>query len=206
MKHNLLFLTVLFCIVFSTAYSQTITSDIDPEKKYYVGSSLWVAYGLFLDPSPEFYQLNAGYRIDEKNTVSVEAITWKYLNPLGIPYGPDYETVETRYPGAVQGIGAGLSYQRFLWKGLYGQVHSVAFRQNYLNDRDKKIQSGFQLFNTFRVGYHLEFFNHRLFIEPSIAATWFPIQTNFPESFQIEEDRWNKFFFGEPGLHFGINF
>ena len=107
-------------------------------------------------------------------------------------------------PGEVQSFGAGLTYQRFFWKGLYGQIHSTAFRQNYLDLEGEKIQSGFQLFNTLRLGYHFEFFNNWLFIEPSVCMTWWPVNTNLPDSFQTVEDKWNNFFLGEPGLHFGI--
>jgi hypothetical protein len=203
MKRLLLILLVVYS---SNSFSQRINSQVPEDKQYFIGSTLFVPFALFLDDSPQYYQLDFGYRINTKNTVAFEVITWKYPGPLGRPYGSDYESEETNFPGEVQAFGAGLSYQRFLWKGLYGQVHSTAFKQNYLELNGDKIQSGFQLFNTFRVGYHVEFFNNHLFIEPSIAMTWWPINTNLPESFQVEEDKWNKFFLGEPGLHFGVNF
>ena len=127
MKIKFVFLSLLTCLVLNTALSQ-INRDVESQRRYFVGSTLFVPYGLFLDPSPEYFQLNFGYRFDTKNTITLEAITWKYLNPLGIPYGPDYETEETRFPGAVQSYGLGLSYHRFIWKGIYGQVHSTAFK------------------------------------------------------------------------------
>ena len=194
----------VFCL--SNIFAQGITSGVPDDKKYYVGSSLWVLIAQAYNPSPEFYQLNLGYRLDAKNSIGIEFITWKYPQPLGIPYGRDYEAEKHNFPGEVQDFGAGVSYQRFLWKGLYGQAHIVAFKQNYLDLEDEIIQSGFQLFNTFRIGYHIEFFNNRAFIEPSVAMTWWPVNTNMPESFQVLEDKWNKFFIGEPGLHFGVNF
>jgi len=144
--------------------------------------------------------------LTEKNVISFEAITWKYSDPLGRPYGSDYDKERSNFPGHVKAYGAGLAYKRFLWKGAYTQVHATAFKQNYLDMDDKKIQSGFQLFTTLRLGYHFNLFNNRFFIEPSIACTSWPINTNLPESFQVEEDKWNKFFLFEPGLHFGINF
>lgn len=196
---------ILSLFIFSNVISQS-TSPVPDDKQYFIGSTLFVPFGWFVTPSPEYYQLNLGYRLDAKNTISIEAITWKYPAPLGIPYGSDYENEEHNFPGDVKAFGVGLAYQRFLWKGLYGQIHSTAMRQNYLSKESDKIQSGFQLFNTFRVGYHLEFFNNRLFIEPSVCATWWPINTNLPESFQLEEDKWNNYFLFEPGFHFGINF
>ncbi len=205
MKNKLFYFALLILLSLTTTFSQEY-HEVESNRKCFIGSSLFVPYGLFLEPSPEFFQLNFGYRIDAKNTISLEAITWKYLNPLGIPYGPDYESDETRFPGAIKSYGMGLAYQRFIWKGIYGQIHSIAFKQNFLSQEDEKIQSGFQLFNTLRFGYHFSIFKNRLFIEPSVAATWWPVNTNLPESFQIEEDQWNNYFLFEPGLHFGINF
>jgi len=205
MLKQLVSLVILLFVVFSTTYSQ-IENYIPGDKKYFIGSTLFVPYALIAFPETQYYQLNFGYRIDPQNTVTLEAITWKYAGPLGRQYGPNYENPDSDFPGTVQCIGAGLTYQRFFWKGIYGQVHSTAFRQNYLDKEDEKIQSGFQLFNTFRVGYHVKLFKNRVFIEPSVCATWWPINTNLPKSFQVQEDKFGKIFWGEPGFHFGINF
>lgn len=172
----------------------------------FIGSTLFVLFTPLLDPSPEYYQLNYGIILNSKNVVSIEAITWTYRGPLGRPYGPDYENQQSDFPGKVKAYGAGVAYKRFLWKGIYAQVHSTAFKQDYLDRNNKKIQSGFQLFNTLRFGYHLEFFRNRWFLEPSVAFTSWPINTNLPESFKVEENKWNKYFLFEPGLHFGFNF
>jgi len=205
MKKKFTIFILLSFIAFSATYAQT-DNYIPDDKKYFVGSTIFVPYALILFPETQYFQLNFGYRIDAENTVTFEAITWKYIGPLGRQYGEHYENPESDFPGTVQCLGAGFTYQRFFWKGIYGQVHSTAFHQNYLNKEDEKIQSGFQLFNTFRVGYHIELFKNRVFIEPSICATWWPVNTNLPESFQVQEDRFGKIFWGEPGLHFGINF
>jgi len=205
MKKKFCILLVLSTFIFSNLSAQS-NSPVPEDKKYFIGSTLFVPYALFQEPSPQYYQLNFGYRLDTKNTISVEAITWKYQAPLGIPYGPDYENEVYNFPGEVQSFGLGVAYQRFLWKGLYGQIHSAAFLQNYLSEESDRDQSGFQLFNTLRVGYHIELFNQRFFLEPSVCATWWPINTNLPASFQVEEDKWNNYFLFEPGLHFGINF
>ena len=157
------------------------------------------------DP-PHFYQLNAGYRITQKDVVSFEAITWTYDTPLGRAYGSDISEDEARFPGEVKAFGAGVAYQRFLWKQFYAQVHFTALHQNYLDPSGDKIQSGFQLFNTFRLGYQFRFFKNRMFLEPSLGVTWWPVNTNLPDAFQQQEDRFPNHFIGEPGLHFGINF
>jgi hypothetical protein len=43
-------------------------------------------------------------------------------------------------------------------------------------------------------------------IEPSIAITHRPYHTEMPESFKLLDDKYSKYIFGEPGLHFGVNF
>jgi len=205
MKKHLTILAVFSLFLSSAVFAQS-ESPVPEDKKYFIGSTLFVPYALTQTPAPHYYQLNFGYRLDTKNTISVEAITWKYQGPLGRPYGDDYENEESNFPGEVQAFGVGMTYQRFFWRGLYGQVHATAFKQNFMDPENSKIQSGFQLFNSFRVGYHFEFFNNRIFIEPSVCMTWWPVNTNLPEDFQTEEDKWNNFFLGEPGIHFGFNF
>ena len=175
--------------------------------KYFVSSSAFMLVNLFpvKDP-PRFYQLNIGYRLTAKDAISAEAITWQFHAPLGIPFGDSYENEEEFFPGIVRDYGIGLAYQRFIWKGWYSTFHATPLFQQYLNKDKTRIQSGFMLFLTARTGYHFEFFNNRFFLEPSIAFTHWPINTNMPESFQIEEDRWPNYFLFEPGLHFGFQF
>ena len=202
MKFQILFSLLLGLFLTQSAFSQNAEPYF---KKHFVGSNLFMVMNLTKDP-PKYYQLNYGYRITPKDVVSVEAITWTYKGPLGRPLGPDYDNPDSNFPGTVQAFGAGLAYKRFIWKGVYGKFHSTALHQNYLDEENGKIQSGFQLFNTLRFGYHFEFFKNRVFLEPSIAATFWPVNTNLPDSFQVEEDKWPSYFLFEPGLHFGINF
>ena len=197
-------LLILGLLLFSTLRGSAQISDT-VVRPCFVGSTLFMAANLLPDP-PSYYQLNLGYRITAKDVLSLELITWTYQGPLGRPYGPHFEDPESNFPGKVRAIGAGLAYKRFLWKQWYGQVHTTAFRQHYLDETGDRLQSGFQLFNTVRLGYQFRFFQNRFFLEPSIAMTFWPINTNLPEPFQVQEDQWNTFFLGEPGLHFGFNF
>jgi len=179
--------------------------DADQDKKCFVGSTLFMIANLVDDPEPpKYYQLNFGYRITPKDVVSLELITWKYYEPLGVPFS-EKETAPN-FPGSVQAFGAGLTYKRFLWKQVFTQVHATLLKQNYLDPNEEKIQSGIQMFNTIRAGYQFRFFKNQFWLEPSIAMTFWPVNTNLPESFQMEEDKWNGYFLGEPGLHFGYNF
>ena len=202
MTRRLSNLAVILLLGVSNLTAQTADST---EKKCFVGSTLFMLANFSAD-SPQYYQLNLGYRLSPKDVISLELITWTYKGPLGRPYGPDFDNPESDFPGKVQAYGAGLAYKRFLYKRAYAQVHATALHQNYLDESNDKIQSGFQLFTTFRIGYQFRLFKNRVFIEPSIACTYWPINTNLPESFQEQEDQFPNYFIGEPGLHFGFNF
>lgn len=175
-------------------------------KKYFAGSTLFLLGNLDSKNRPDFIQLNTGYRITGRDVISVELKTWKYAWPLGIPYGPSFEAPGEKFPGYIREYGFAIAYQRFFWRGLYAGVHVMNAWQTFADENGKKIDNGFQLFNTYRVGYHVPLFKDRFFIQPSIAITHRPYQTRMPESFQRIDERWSKFFFGEPGLHFGFNF
>jgi hypothetical protein len=188
---------------FSTARYQ-VESD-STSRRFFIGTSAFMVGNLFPDP-PSFFQINVGYQLTDRDVISVEAITWTYKHPLGIPYGSDFGSDDYEYPGFIREYGIGLAYQRYWWKGLYTAAHAVPFVQKYVDEEGDKIQNGFQLFTTFRVGYHVELFGNRFFIEPSIAATHWPINTNTPESFAALERPWPNYFLFEPGFHIGFKF
>lgn len=171
--------------------------------KYFFGTSAFMLVNLAgLEEPPLFYQLNFGYQVTPKDTLSVEFITWRYYAPLGAPIFGDAAEAVPRYPGSVRSLGAAIAYQRFIWKGVYAGIHSAFFRQNFLAPDESLIQSGFQLFVTYRLGYHFSFGNTGIFFEPSIAMTTWPVNKGLPESFLAEERKWRGFQF-EPGLHVG---
>lgn len=180
-------------------------SEPKEEKKHFIGTSAFVLFNLIpFEDEPSFAQLNYGYRLTPKDTISVEAITWKYHGPLGVP---EWEggAPNSKFPGYVRDFGVGLAYQRYLWKGLYGAVHAMPFIQQYYGNDDELIQTGFQLFVAMRLGYHVRFWDDMFFIEPSVAATAWPINTNLPDDFAVLEDKWPLYAF-EPGFHVGANF
>lgn len=200
--YKVLMFSALLLLPSLRARAQTSDSD---RYKFFVGSTLFVLYNTIDDPEPpQYYQLNIGYRISSKDILSLELITWRYFKPLGIPHAKVSEAAG--FPGSVQAFGAGLAYKRFLWKSVYAQVHTTLLHQNYLDHASNTLQTGMQLFNTIRAGYQFRFFKNSLFLEPSLAMTFWPVNTNLPDTFQKEEDKWNSFFIGEPGLHFGYNF
>lgn len=196
-------MTLAFSLKLEAQYAKQDTTY----KKFFIGSSFFMFANLVPDDNaPDFVQLNFGYRVSPKDAVSLEIKTWKYAWSLGIPYGKSFEASEEKFPGYVREYGFALAYQRFWWKGLYTGVHVMSAWQLFVNTDGNKIDNGFQIFNTYRVGYHFKFFKDRFFIQPSIAVTHRPFHTEMPESFKQLDNKWSKFFYGEPGLHFGVNF
>lgn len=169
----------------------------------FLSSSLFMVANLFPNP-PRFFQLNYGRRLTDNDTLLIEAITWTYDAPLGIPWGPDFEDPQHDFPGYVRDIGVGVAYQRFWWRGLFSTVHATPFYQTYHDPDRDRIQAGFQLFVVGRLGYHFSLRGGRAFIEPSVACTSWPINTNLPDGFAALEDRWPSYFLAEPGLNIGF--
>lgn len=176
-------------------------------RKCFVGSTVFMLADFITDDDPPgIIQLNLGYRITGKDVVALELKTWKYAWPVGIPFGKSFEADGEKFPGYIREYGVSLNYQRFFWKGLFAQVDVMPAFQTFKNDTGSKIDNGFQIFNTYAIGYHIKLFNDRFFIQPSVAITHRPYHTKMPEPFKQLDDKWSKFFFGQPGLHFGYNF
>lgn len=177
-------------------------------RKYFIGST-FLLLGNFVpdDPNPpHFIQLNVGYRITPKNVVFLELKRSRFAWPLGIPWGKSFDAPGENYPGYVRQNVIGLAYNRFWWKGLYTGIHAMNAFQKYKDENNKKIANGYTLFITYRLGYQVKLFKNRFFIEPSIGLTHWPVKTNTPQSFEVKESKWPKYFGYEPGLHFGYNF
>jgi hypothetical protein len=177
-------------------------------KRWFVGSTLFVLGNLAPVNPPDFAQLNIGYRITGSDVITLEPKTWKYAWPNGIhPFlNKAYGKSEEKFPGYVREYGVSVAYQRFLKKGLYAELNVMPTLQRFMNDHGKKIDDGFQIFNTYRVGYHIKLFKDRFFIQPSLAITHRAYHTKLQDGFKQKDDKWSKFVFGEPGFHFGFNF
>lgn len=202
MKNILLTLLLAFTFI---AQSKGQTTGIQSEYRHFVGTSPLSIFNLFPEPA-DFYELNYGYRLSAKDEIVIRALTWKYNEPLGIPFGPSFESPDERYPGYVRAWGIGLGYKHYTWKKLFIAAYATPFLQNFKTLENEKIQSGFQLFLQAQLGYHFEFFNGRFYIEPAIESNYWPVNTNFPESFKNFEDRWPNYFILEPFLTVGYSF
>ena len=168
--------------------------------RHSIGASLFMVMNFFPDPA-DYYLFNYGYQLSPKDRIFIEFNTWKYSEPKGT-----YGDSEELYPGFVRAYGIGLGYQRFLWKGLFTAAQGTPFITQYYDEDDKKTQKGFQLYLQLIAGYRFEFFDERVFLEPSLVCNYWPVNTNMPTSFaEIESGAPNYFLF-EPGLNFGFKF
>lgn len=206
MYRKMFTLLIAFLMAITTQVKAQYAKQDSTYKKCFVGSTFFMLGNFAPTNKPDFVQLNLGYRLTGKDVVSLELKTWKYAWSLGIPYGSSFEAPEEKFPGFIREHGFALVYQRYLWKGMYVGVHAMNAWQRFVNEDGVKIDNGFQLFNTYRLGYHFKIWNDRFFIEPSIAVTHRAVHTKMPDGFRQLDDQWGKFFFGEPGLHFGFNF
>lgn len=176
-------------------------------KRCFVGSTLFVLGNLSTVNPPGFAQLNLGYRITRRDVISLELITWKHAWPLGINpfYNREYGTPEQKFPGYIREYGIGLAYQRYFWKGLYAAVHVMPMWQTFKKENGDKLDNGFIIFNTYRIGYHVKLFKDKFFIEPSLGVAGRPYYSKMPDGFKEKDDKWPKWT-PEPGLHIGYNF
>lgn len=207
MQKKILSIALAFILASSLqASAQYIKAD-STYKRWFIGSTVFVLGNLAQVNPPEFAQLNLGYRITGRDVISVELITWKYAWPLGINpfFNKSYGKEEEKFPGYIRDYGIALAYQRFFWKGLYGAVHVMPMWQQFVNDSGNKVDNGFHIFTTYRVGYHIKLFKDRLFIQPSIGIAGRPYHSEMPDGFKQQDDKWSKYT-PEPGLHFGYNF
>jgi hypothetical protein len=178
-------------------------------KRWFVGTSLFVLLGnLDTENPPNFFQLNIGYRITGRDVVTLAPKTWKYAWPNGIhPFlNNAYKKPEEKFPGYVREYGITASYTRFLVKGLYAQLDVMPTWQIFVSGNGNKINDGFQIFNSYRVGYHIKMFKDKFFFQPSICMTHRAYHTELPNGFKQLDDKWSKFIFPEPGLNVGFNF
>ncbi len=203
---TLLIFMLSFTSVFSQVLAQTdsVLAQIEKQelnRRHSIGSSLFLLGNLASGDPPYFFLLNYRYQLARKDAIVVEAITWTYYEPLGT-----YGSSDEMYPGKIRAYGIGVGYQHFYWKNLYSTVQATPFLQQFFDEENKKIQSGLQLYLQLRIGYRLEIFKQRWFLEPSVAFNYWPVNTNFPKSFKEIEDGAPNYFLFEPGLHFSFRF
>jgi hypothetical protein len=207
MQRNILCIVLALLMVSSIKVKAQYDKQDTTYKQFIVGSSLFLLGNLSPVEKPDFFQLNLGYRITGKDVVSIELIIWKYAWPLGINplLSKSYGKPEEKYPGYIREFGTALVYQRYFWKGFYAAVHVMPMLQIFVNEKGHKVDDGFHIFNTNRIGYHVKLFKDKFFLEPSIGIAGRPFHTKMPDGFKQKDDKWSKYT-PELGLHFGYNF
>ena len=203
MKLKRTLITLIIVLSVTSAFNQVFaqTGNQDLNRRHSIGSSLFLLGNLVPGDPPHFFQLNYGFQITQKAVFIVEAITWTYYEPLGT-----YGSSDEHYPGKIRALGIGVGYKRFLWNNWYSSVQATPFLQQFIDADNNKIQNGFQLFLQLRFGNHMKLFKERWFVEPSVAFNYWPINTDFPTSFNAVENGAPNYFLFEPGLHFGFWF
>ena len=195
-----LFTTVGFSQEFTQIDSETTPLEKQKvDRQHTIGSTLWVIANALDDPD-HFYKLSYGYQFTEKDNIIVDVSTWTYDEPLG-----EYGSADEFYPGDVKTFGIGFGYQRFLWKKSFTTIHATNFLQKFRDTEGDKIQTGYQLYLQLIVGYRFEFFKKRWYVEPAYSFRYWPVNTNFPESFAAIERGKNNYII-EPSLNFGFRF
>lgn len=206
MQKNILLMGLVIALTVTSQLSAQQTKQDSTSRKFFVGSTLLLLGNLSTVNNPEYVQVQLGYRISPKNTVSFEFKRSIYSWPLGIPWGPSFDAPGENYPGHARILAPTLAFQHFWWKGAYTAVHALNAFEKYVDEDDVKIGNGYTLYLTYRMGYHITFLKNRFFFEPSIGLTHWPIRTGVPDSFKAIERKWPNYFGWEPGLHIGFNF
>lgn len=209
MQTKVLWIIIAMLLVSSSKVNAQYSKTDSTYTKWFIGSSLFVLFGNFdRENPPNFAQLDIGYRITGKDVIRISPKTWKYAWPNGIhPFlNKAYKKPEEKFPGHVVEYGVTASYARFFWKGIYTQLDVMPTYQAFVDNYGKKVANGFQLFNSYRIGYHIKLFKDNFFFQPSICVTHRAYHTQLPDGFKQLDDKWSKFIFPEPGLNIGFNF
>lgn len=205
-KHCPLLLTALVGAFSLHAQAQEAPPD-PPGKNWFVGSSLLMLGNLIpSDPNPpEYIQLNAGYQLTANDVVQFRFKRSVYAWPLGIPFGPSFDAPGLGFPGRARIIAPQLGYQRFWWKGAYTALYALNAFEKYTDANKNKVGTGYTLYLDFYAGYQFNFFNRRVFFEPAIGCSYWPIRTGVPQAFKAAEQQWPNYFI-QPGFDFGVRF
>ena len=211
MKFSKIYLTALFVLLSVSGFCQSTSANKKSNSDYnFSVFTTWLSFSNFGKPetNTHHYEIQARYQLTDKDAIGIKAATWKLFAPMGIPiWDEQFLKKESYYMGRLRETGAGVIYQRKLWKGLFTSLEILALKTTYIDEFDTKISSGFKLYNSYHLGYHISLFKKgNFFIEPQLHVNHWPINTNVPETFKIEEAKWNNYFFFEPNLYIGVKF
>ena len=208
--------TILAIAIFTTmALSQNpdktekaVNKNTKPDYKFSI-STTWLSFANFgeEETNTHHYELHVKYSLTPKDKIGIKATTWKLFAPMGMPMQEQLKFDEANfYPGRLRESGLGVTYQRFLWKGLFATAEIMPLYKTYFDENENEIGNGFKLYTTWHLGYHISMFKNRIFIEPQVHCNYWPIDTNTPQNFKEMDDIWNNYFLFEPNLYIGFKF
>jgi len=152
-------------------------------------------------------EFHAGYNLTPKDKIGIKVASWKLFAPMGIQlWDPLFRKEGEFFPGRLSEKGIGITYQRMLWKGLYGSVEILPLYKIYLDEEKNKKGDGFKLYTSYHLGYHISIFKDRAYIEPQIHCNYWPLDTKGPSGFADKESKWVNYFLFEPNLYIGVKF
>lgn len=204
------FIILITTLSYSQDASQSTRSgdrDTHPSNKF----SVYTTWLTFLNVGKEetnthHYEFHFGYKLTPKDKIGIKVATWQLFEPMAIPWGPDKMQESEFYPGKLQERGIGVTYQRILWKGLFTSIEVMPLKKTYLDENKKKTGDGFKLYTSYHLGYHVQMFKNRLFLEPQIHCNYWPIDSKGPQGFEEKESKWSNYFLFEPNIYLGVNF
>lgn len=212
---NLLLITLFAIMAIAIAYAQTQNHTLTSPQEtssYQFPYSVSTTY-LSLDNFGEektnthHYELHLGYRLTPNDKVGIKLATWKLFAPMGMPMQEQLKFDEENfYPGRLRETGLGITYQRRLWKGLFVTTEILPQLKTYLDEDNNKLGNGFKLYTSYHLGYHFPMFKDRIYLEPQIHCQYWPVDTNVPQAFKVQDERWNNYFLFEPDLYLGGSF
>lgn len=205
---------LMFAVFSTLVFSQNLSKTENHEAKEGVKpfkfsvSTTWLTFANFgpEEQNTHMWEFHFGYKITPKDRIEIKVASWSLFEPMAIPWGPDKMNVSEAYPGRLVEKGIGVTYQHFLWKGLFAQVELLPLWKTYLDESKNKIDDGFKLYTSYHLGYHFPLFKDRLYLEPQIHCNYWPIDTKGPQGFEEKENKWNNYFLFEPNLFIGVNF
>jgi hypothetical protein len=216
MKYQITFLLFFFAFSAFSQKDSSADSTTEVTSKYRVS----IPYFIITDPIGESWddrqntqhiEFNVKRNLDNKNIIGVKFATFRLFQPMGIIWSDGLvDKIETKteyYPGHVRATGLGLTYQRMLWKGLFGTVEVLPQFQTYMDLDGNKLGNGFKLYNSVHLGYHIAFGKKKhFFIEPQIDCKLWTSDNNAPDGFKQLDDKWRNYFLWEPQIYLGWNF
>ncbi len=205
MQKKILIISILLLMTSADALKAQNAKQDGIDRKWFIGSTLYLLGNFTEKHNPEYIQLNVGYRITPKDVIHLRFKRSVYDWPLGTPWEKIFDGTEDTYPGHARILAPTLGYQRFWWKGAYTSVFALNAFEKYMDQSGQKIGNGYTLYLDFYLGYQLKFFKNRFFFEPSLGISYWPVRTNVPESFKPIESKWPNYFI-QPGFDFGFYF